>query len=115
MSDAGDRRTAERIPVEMWVEESNAEELYFQRSGNLSVGGIFLENTIPHPMGTQVELRFTLPGEAQPIKVKGRIVNVPDAGGFGMGVQFVDLDGATRERIHRFVENEAHRGKPAAT
>jgi uncharacterized protein (TIGR02266 family) len=102
--DEGDRRISSRIPVEMWVEESTDRELYFQRSANLSTGGIFLENTIPHPVGTVIALAFTLPGDDQKLNVKGEIVNAAEGGTLGMGVKFIQLDENARERIKKFVQ-----------
>ncbi len=103
-SDAKERRNSERLPVEMWVEEATDRELYFQRSANISRGGIFLERTIPHTLGTEVSLRFTLPGDEEPIRVKGEIVNVnEDQPGLGMGIKFLDLSEAARERILAFI------------
>jgi len=100
-----ERRSAERISIEMWVEESTARELYFQRGANISTGGIFLERTIPHQRGTVVSLQFTLPDDTIPIKVKGEIVNVGEAASeLGMGVKFVDLSDEDRQRIRTFIE-----------
>ena len=61
-----ERRGAARIPVEMWVEETTGSERYFRRAGNLSRGGLRLEHTIPLPVGTSVNLTFTLPGDKMP-------------------------------------------------
>ena len=99
-----ERRESPRIPVEMWVEESTERELYFQRSGNLSAGGIFLENTIPHPKGTVVNLQFTLPGDTVPIKVRGEIVNAAASDELGMGIKFVDVEPDVERRIAEFVQ-----------
>lgn len=101
MSD--ERRASPRIPVEMWVEESTERELYFQRGANISVGGLYLQQTIPHPKGTRVNLRFTLPGEENPVEVKGEIVNVSPDEPLGMGVKFLDLRDVDRLRIEHFV------------
>jgi uncharacterized protein (TIGR02266 family) len=98
-----ERRESPRIPVEMWVEESTERELYFQRSANLSAGGIFLENTIPHPKGTVVNLQFTLPGDSSPIKVRGEIVNAAASDELGMGIKFVDVEPEVERRISEFV------------
>ena len=54
--EAGERRNDPRIPLEMWVEETNNEERYFRRAANLSRGGLRLEHTIPLPIGTMVHL-----------------------------------------------------------
>jgi len=101
---AQERRESPRIPVEMWVEESTERELYFQRSANLSVGGIFLENTIPHPKGTVVNLQFTLPGDTSAIKVLGEIVNAAASDELGMGIKFVKVDPEDERRIREFVQ-----------
>lgn len=99
-----ERRTSARIPVEMWVEEATDRELYFQRGANISEGGIFLEHTIPHTLGTEVSLRFVLPGDDEPIKVKGEIVNVnDDQPGLGMGIKFLDLSEDAQTRITAYI------------
>jgi uncharacterized protein (TIGR02266 family) len=109
-SPGSERRESPRIPVEMWVEESTERELYFQRSANLSVGGIFLENTIPHPKGTVVNLQFTLPGDTTPIKVRGEIVNAAASDELGMGIKFLDVDAEAQRKISEFVQRaEAQR------
>jgi uncharacterized protein (TIGR02266 family) len=107
----GERRLGARIPVEMWVEESTDHELYFQRSANISSGGIYLENTIPHPVGTVVSLAFVLPGDTQKVRVKGEIVNA-DNGQLGMGIKFLQLDDVARERIRAFVSRAAQASDP---
>jgi uncharacterized protein (TIGR02266 family) len=98
-----ERRESRRVTVELWVEESHGRELYFQRASNLSIGGLFLEGTLPHPPGTVVRLRFTLPGDSTPIETRGEIVNVPGEEGRGMGLHFVELSPSDRERIDRFI------------
>jgi uncharacterized protein (TIGR02266 family) len=88
----------------MWIEQTHGNALYFQRTGNLSVGGLSLENTIPHPVGTAITLQFSLPGDAAPVRVRGEIVNAKHDGKPGMGVKFIDLDAATAARIQKFVD-----------
>jgi len=98
-----DRRESPRVTVELWVEESLGKELYFQRASNVSAGGLFLEGTLPHPPGTVVRLRFSLPGDPYVIETKGEIVNIPGEEGRGMGLHFVDLADADRARIERLL------------
>jgi type IV pilus assembly protein PilZ len=103
-----DRRTGHRVAVQMWVEEESADGLYFQRSANLSEGGMFLEKTIPHPVGTQIALQFTLPDNHGPLKVRGEIVNAAaEEGELGMGVKFVGLPDDVAERIRQFIRGRA--------
>ena len=101
-----DRRGAARVDIEMWVEESRERETYFQRCTNLSAGGLFLDRTIPHPVGTIVRLQFTLPDEAAPIETRGEIVNAAEGERLGMGVKFLDLSDDTKARIAEFVDRE---------
>jgi uncharacterized protein (TIGR02266 family) len=100
-----ERRREVRLAIEMWVEETAEDSsLYFQRTANLSVGGMFLEATVPHPVGTRVSLRFTLPGDRTPIEAKAEIVNAGQGGdAIGMGLKFIDLPPAAGQRIGQFV------------
>ena len=99
-----ERRQGSRVPVQIWVEEKTDRELYFQRSANLSRGGIYLENTIPHPVGTRVNLRFQLPGDAEKIEVKAEVAAaIAGEEEFGMGLKFVELPDAIAERIQQYV------------
>ncbi|MDB4965956.1 MAG: hypothetical protein JWN44_1645 [Myxococcales bacterium] len=100
-----ERRQGSRVPVQIWVEESTDRELYFQRSANLSAGGIYLENTIPHPVGTRVTLRFNLPGDDQKLEIKAEVVGaIAGEEELGMGLKFLDLADGESERIRRYVE-----------
>ena len=88
--DTGERRGSPRIPLEMWVEETTEGERYFRRAGNLSRGGLRLEHTIPLPIGTTVNLTFTLPGDHASISVSGQIVSSAGPDDLKMGLKFVD-------------------------
>jgi uncharacterized protein (TIGR02266 family) len=101
-----DRRHAVRAPIDMWMEESKGNELYFRRTGNLSSGGVYFEQSIPHPLGTHVSLRFSLPGQDYVIETTAEIVNTPgDKDGLGMGVRFLEMSDDARKRIDAFVKN----------
>jgi uncharacterized protein (TIGR02266 family) len=99
-----ERRHGSRVPVQIWVEEKTERELYFQRSANISAGGIYLENTIPHPVGTLVTLRFTLPGETEKFEVRAEVAAaIAGEEEFGMGLKFIELAPAAAERIQQYV------------
>jgi uncharacterized protein (TIGR02266 family) len=101
----GDRRSEARTPLDLWVEEEKGAELYFRRTGNVSLGGVFFEQTIPHPLGTRVRLRFSLPGHAAPVVTTAEVVNAPPAKDtLGVGLRFVDLDDAARAALQDFLE-----------
>jgi uncharacterized protein (TIGR02266 family) len=105
---AKERRTQLRVPVQLWVEESHETARYFQHCSNLSEGGIFIEKTIPHPIGTFVDIEFTLPGDEAPIRVRAEIVSaLEDEEALGMGMKFVDLASDAAGRIRRFIADRA--------
>ena len=51
---AEERRTSARMPVEMWVEDLTDGGTVHRRAGNLSRGGLYLDQTIPLPLGSRV-------------------------------------------------------------
>jgi hypothetical protein len=98
-----ERRQAERISLEMWVEETTDNERYFRRAGNLSRGGLRLDHTIPLPQGTCVNLTFTLPGDSTPVEVLGEIVSGSGPDDLQMGVKFVKVGEAARTQIDEYL------------
>jgi uncharacterized protein (TIGR02266 family) len=99
----GERRLGPRIPIEMWVEETTASERYFRRAGNLSRGGLGLDHTIPLPLGTVVNLTFTLPGDSNPVQISGEIVSTAGPEELRMGVKFIDISDEARSRIDAYL------------
>lgn len=98
-----DRRQAARIPLEMWVEETNDNDRYYRRAGNLSRGGLRLDHTIPLPQGTVVNLNFTLPGDSEPVEVSGVIVSGSGPEDLRMGVKFVTVSPAAQTQIDAYL------------
>jgi hypothetical protein len=98
-----ERRASARLPIEMWVEELLEGSQVFRRAGNLSRGGMYLDQTIPIPLATRVKLRFTLPGDNVPIMVTGEIVSISSAESLGMGVKFVGVEPDAQARIDAYV------------
>jgi len=103
----GERRSSARTPLDLWVEEEKGNELYFRRTGNVSLGGLYFEQTIPHTLGTTVRLRFSLPGPvARVIETRAEIVNTPDdVDGLGMGLRFIDLGAADAAALQQFIDD----------
>jgi uncharacterized protein (TIGR02266 family) len=101
-----DRRTEARAPLDLWVEEEKGNELYFRRTGNVSLGGLSFEQAIPHAIGTRVRLRFSLPDTDRPVEATAEIVNTPaEKNGLGMGLRFVDLSDAARAALQTFLDD----------
>ena len=101
-----DRRTAARVPLDLWVEEEKGNELYFRRTGNVSIGGIYFEQTIPHALGSKVKLRFSLPGSPDVIEALGEIVNTPQVkDGLGMGLRFTEVSAEALKSLEKFLDD----------
>lgn len=104
MSNPEDKRRQRRIPVDLWIELEREGELYFQRAANLSVGGAYFAQTIPLPVGTRVQLRFSLPDDSRPVGCEGEIVT---AQGLGMGVHFLTLTEPDQARVEALIDRWA--------
>ena len=111
-----ERRQTTRIPLEMWVEERTERDRYFRRAGNLSRGGLRLDHTIPLPLGTQVNLTFTLPGDSAPVQVAAEIVSNAGPDDLRMGVKFLNLKPEAQAQIDAYLARvaAAERAEPAS-
>jgi uncharacterized protein (TIGR02266 family) len=87
------------MPVELWIEDLTDGGVVYRRAGNLSRGGLYLDQTIPLPIGSKVKLRFALPDEGEPVTVTGQIVSINSRERLGMGVKFIDIDRAVQDLI----------------
>ncbi len=103
-----ERRAHARQAVRLEALERTDAGLYFQRTRNLSMGGAFLEGTLPHPPGTRVMLELQLPGGTRPLILEGEVVEAPD-GGVGMGVRFIAPTSVQRLRMTEILQ-----GTPSA-
>lgn len=108
-----DSRRGLRVPVRVTVilrETTFDGSLYFV-STNVSAMGIFLESDMLLQEGVIVHLRFLLPDDLDPIRAVAKVVRVEDrrVPGVipGLGLEFLEVDGAGREQIGRYVERSA--------
>ncbi len=106
----GERREDKRIALEIWVEEQpDDNSIYFLRATNLSQGGIFFDQTIPHPIGTIITIKFNLPGNRDAIIAKGEIVNIPGKEKLGMGVNFTEIGEAEMELVRQYIRTSDYK------
>lgn len=101
-------RTGSRVPMQTQVDLSSDSNVFTGFSTNLSEGGVFVATVNLLPVGTPVDLTFTLPGNHR-ITVKGEVRwtreiddRVPDVFP-GVGVRFVELGVDAAQALHRFV------------
>ncbi|MBL8919688.1 MAG: PilZ domain-containing protein [Myxococcaceae bacterium] len=72
---------------------------------NISRSGVFVRSAEPLPVGTRVNLRFTvIQDELETIEGVGEVVRVVDRGRQkGMGVVFVELTQVSKELLERIL------------
>jgi len=105
---AFERRKTDRADLVVRVEYQTVDELFSDFSRDVNEGGIFVETDTPHEVGTQVDLQFRLPGEAEPVSAQGTVVRITDGGPGepqGMGIEFDALAPESRQRIDTLVRN----------
>ena len=98
-----DRRRAVRVSLVIPIEVSDGRGFSLHSCSDLSIGGVYFDRAIPHPVGSRVELSFNLPGDDRIVRCGGEVVNVPDNHQFGMGVRFVGLSAADEELLYQFI------------
>ena len=104
-----DRREDIRVPLELWMEEIVGKDVYFRRTGNVSPGGVYFDNAIPHIPGTEITLKFTLPGDRELVVARGKVVNPSRKknADLGMSIKFISIEGDGKARIKSFIQKTA--------
>lgn len=102
------KRQRPRVRMQAAVDVQSDDNFFNGFSSNISDGGLFVATVNLVPLGTEVDLSFTLPSGAR-IETKGvvrwvREVNdkLPEAFP-GLGVQFKELDPAALQAIEAFL------------
>jgi molecular chaperone DnaK len=119
-----DKRGGARTPVGLAVRLSygTVEELVERFAVNVSRGGVFIRTRDPRPPGTEIAFELRLAGGEPVIRGRGvvrwikaedRTAHPPRAP--GMGVQFSELDDASRALVDRMVELKERRGLAPGT
>ncbi len=102
--DASERRVFDRYDVEWAVDCVASDTFLYASITNISEMGIFVRTTEPLKVGTKLRLAFAPPG-AEAFKLEGCVawINPVRANGDnpnpGMGIRFLDLSPADRERL----------------
>jgi uncharacterized protein (TIGR02266 family) len=101
-------RQHERVALALEVEYRNAAAFLVAYSTNLSKGGMFVETEEPLPVGTEIAMRFAVPGEP-PIDVIGVVAWVQawrtELQPRGMGIRFDQMEDRHGEAIDRIVSS----------
>lgn len=111
IGDAGESRLAgARIPIQILVDYKSGGSYLFDFCKDIGSGGVFIETESPKPMGTELELTFTIPDNKATINTKGKVIWVQEkvAGRSdlvtGMGVQFIAFKTSHKDQLEAFVQ-----------
>jgi len=103
------RRREARVPVSIavWSHTAPGSDPGRGLSLNISVKGMLLETKEPLDIGSKLDLTFTLPGSAGPVRAVGQVVRedpASDSGPSRLGIEFLILRDGARDRIRSYVE-----------
>ena len=71
-----DRRRTGRAGVTVRVDYATVDEMFSEFTRDINEGGIFIETEKPHQAGTEVSMKFHLPGNNEVLRTIGRVVRV---------------------------------------
>ena len=79
------------------------------RTVNISLGGLFLESSVPLELGATVQLRFSLPTQPEPVEVAGdvRWVVKREGGHSGIGIRFQGLRARDVWALNQFFQTSS--------
>jgi len=95
-----ERRAFTRI---LFIKEVEVVGVGVRRCSDISVGGIYLENVSPFPVGTVLKLRFKIRDtDRSSIEVEARVQYAHE--GLGMGLVFVSISPEDRSRLQTYFD-----------
>ncbi len=101
------RRTDPRYARRLDVEITAGEEKLTATTGNISLGGLFIETEKAFPLQTRLQIRFRIPTQPEPIDVSGEVRWVEHGAPgqpAGMGVRFQGLRAREVWALNRFFQ-----------
>lgn len=113
-------RASRRFPVKFLVHYAVGTNRHLFYASNLGLGGIFICNSQPDPVGTVAQLAFTLPRNTVPLKAEAKVVravqHVSEVGTLhyqmfppGNGLVFVEMSAEHRRLLKEFCDQEETR------
>ncbi len=105
--DTDERRAFERVNLHASVTWSSETNFYKDFTSDISTGGLFVATFKLIPVGTVIDLEFSMPGEDEPVKIKGVVRWIKDCSSGeheqpGMGIEFLNISEEDKVRIERF-------------
>jgi uncharacterized protein (TIGR02266 family) len=106
---AEDRRAEPRIELEVEVGLETDHNFYTGLTQDISSGGLFIATSIIYRVGDRLRVRFSLPGQTEPITAEAEVRWVRDPRAMktdspeGIGLRFVDLPAEAKIEISEFL------------
>ncbi len=100
---AGSRQPC-RTPVRVYLEPGQEEYSFDLDSADLAPEGVFLHTELLFPVGQWLDLELRVPGRAQPVRGRGRVVRVSPARkppGPGVAIWLQGLSDEERSALSR--------------
>ena len=106
------RRTEPRFERQVDVELSLGGATFTGTTRDLSLSGLCARFDAAFPFGVRVKLRFTVPGQTQPVEVDGEVrwSQAAPEGGKYFGVHFLGLRARDVFALNRFFQAAAAAG-----
>lgn len=89
-----ERRRNPRAPIELKVEYKRLNTFFADYTKNISRGGTFIATEKPLPIGTEFVFALAVPGWAEPLRLRGKVIWTTDphestkGNPAGMGIEF---------------------------
>lgn len=109
MTNEKERRTSERLPVQLRVDYQSAESFISEYTMNISRGGMFISTRTPLNIGTTIELIFRIPNREVPFKILGEVAWITPYDRKsnlipGMGIRFKEMKEEDKKAFDNFIE-----------
>ncbi len=115
MMNERERRTNERLPVQLRVDYQSTESFISEYTMNISRGGMFISTRSPLNVGTVIELMFHIPNREVPFKIIGEVAWVTPYDRKsnlipGMGIKFKNMREEDKRAFEEFIEKVKQQG-----
>jgi len=114
-----EERKHPRAKILIEVNYRNLDTFYRNTVLNISQGGMFIRTRTLLPLGTEIALEFTLPGQEEKITSEGIVVWIHrpttskiSSSPFGMGIRFRRMHPRDLKRIRDYVEEVLRKQPP---
>ncbi len=113
-NDDDSKREHSRLHTTIKIEYGLIIDSFIDYSKNFSKGGIFINTSRPYPIGSKLQLRFSVPGRKKSLQLIGEVVHIVWSGKNndeestepGMGVKFTNLSKADKGAINKLLNKE---------